>query len=112
MKLITEDRRRTTKTRCRLRVEALEARALLNAGDLDLTFAGTGMATAAVGTGNDGGGAVAVQPDLKVVVAGGAGNNNPGQQGKTFTPAIAFGLAGHNADGTPDTSFGTGGTGQ
>jgi uncharacterized delta-60 repeat protein len=96
------------KTRIRPRLEALEARALLNAGDLDLTFGGTGAVMTAVGTPNNNSWAiaVAVQPDLKVVAVGKApvvprhGHGGPVWQ---------IGLVRYNPDGTLDDSFGSGG---
>jgi uncharacterized delta-60 repeat protein len=97
------------KTRRQPTIENLEGRMLLSAGDLDLTFGGTGMAYVANGSRSDGGGGVAVQSDLKVVVAGSANNNNAGQHGKSFTPAYAFGVARFNANGTADPSFGSSG---
>ncbi|WP_412074859.1 calcium-binding protein [Streptomyces xanthophaeus] len=63
-------------------------------GSLDTTFSGDGMVTADFG-GTEFGHAVAVQTDGKIVAAGSGG----------------FGLAllRYNADGGPDTGFGTGG---
>src|SRR4051794_23004713 len=66
-----DDRRLPMRTRIRPWVEALESRALLNAGDLDPTFGGIGEVTTQVGVPiSNGPWAVVVQPDLKVVVAG------------------------------------------
>src|SRR5262245_36159868 len=91
------------KTRIRPRLEALEARALLNAGDLDLTFGGTGKVTTQVGIQNNFAWSVAVQPDAKVVVAGRAtGTSRHG----TFAE---IGLVRYNSDGSLDASFGSGG---
>ena len=69
-------------------------------GALDTTFgAGSGKVITAVGAGNDNANAVAIQPDGKIVVAGGCivGNTND------------FCVARYNADGSLDTGFnGTG----
>lgn len=62
-------------------------------GSLDTTFSGDGMVTADFG-GTEFGNAVAVQPDGKIVVAGNGG--------------AAVALLRYNANGTPDTGFGTG----
>src|SRR4051794_18605022 len=100
------------KTRIRPRVEAVEARLLLTAGALDTSFGSNGMATATVGSISDTGAGVAVQPtDLKVVAVGTA-RNQASSTGKTFVPANAFSVARFNADGTLDSSFGSGGTTQ
>ena len=69
-------------------------------GTLDTTFGGTGKITTAVATNSDMAYAVAVQSDGKIVAAGyayGAANNND------------FALVRYNADGSLDTTFGTGG---
>src|SRR5262249_17114532 len=97
------------KSRRQFAIENLEGRMLLSAGDLDLTFGGTGLGYVANGTRTDGGADIAVQPDLKVIAVGTSDNNNPGQHGKSFTPAHAFGVTRFNADGTVDASFGPGG---
>src|SRR5262249_13569231 len=91
------------KMRIRPRLEALEARALLSAGDLDLTFGGTGKVTTQVRISWSQAYAVAVQPDLKVVTAGWA----YGQSHKTAYSAI--GLVRYNPDGSLDPSYGSGG---
>ncbi|MBE7495933.1 MAG: cadherin-like beta sandwich domain-containing protein [Verrucomicrobiaceae bacterium] len=68
-------------------------------GDRDFSFSTDGMTTTPVGASNDYGQAVAVQGDGKTVVAG-------------FIDSAAvndFALARYHADGTLDTSFGTGG---
>jgi len=68
-------------------------------GNPDSTFNGTGIVTTTIGTGTSGGWSVAVQKDLKILVAGVA-NNGSGND---------FALARYNPDGHPDTSFnGTG----
>jgi uncharacterized delta-60 repeat protein len=97
------------KTRIRPRVEAVEERLLLTAGALDASFGSNGMATVTVGSFDDSGGGVAVQPDLKVVAVGTARNQVPPHP-KTFVPTTAFSVARFDGDGTPDTSFGPGGT--
>lgn len=69
------------------------------AGDLDLSFNGTGKATLGIGADSDFVYAVAMQNDGKIVVAGSAndaGNTN-------------FALARTLPDGTPDAAFGTDG---
>jgi len=68
-------------------------------GTLDKSFAGGGVATDFFG-GDDRGFAVAIQPDGKIVAAGTA---------TTAQGGYDFGLARYNADGTVDTSFGSGG---
>jgi len=71
------------------------------AGDLDPHFGGDGIANAAFPT-SDGGEAVAVQADGKVVVAGSTSATTP-------NAPLDFALTRFNADGTLDTTFGTGG---
>jgi uncharacterized delta-60 repeat protein len=74
-------------------------RAVAGPGDRDFSFSTDGIATTAIGASNDYGQAVAVQGDGKTVVAG-------------FIDSAAvndFALARYHADGTLDTSFGTGG---
>lgn len=63
-------------------------------GSLDTTFSGDGMVTADFG-GTEFGNAVAVQPDGKILAAGSGG--------------AGFALLRYNANGSPDTGFGTGG---
>ncbi|WP_308379999.1 calcium-binding protein [Streptomyces sp. ISL-43] len=63
-------------------------------GSLDTTFSGDGMVTADFG-GTEFGNAVAVQPDGKILAAGSGG--------------AGFALLRYNADGSPDSGFGTGG---
>jgi uncharacterized delta-60 repeat protein len=75
-------------------LERLERREV-PAGALDSAFGMGGLATASFGSFSDQGMAVAVQEDGKVVVAGSVAND--------------FGVARLNADGTIDTSFGSGG---
>jgi uncharacterized delta-60 repeat protein len=66
-------------------------------GTLDATFDGDGFAFTDFTVGDDSAGAVAIQPDGKIVAAGDAGG--PGEY------TSAFGLARYNADGTLDTGF-------
>lgn len=68
--------------------------------DLDLSFNGTGYALTAIGD-SSGATAVVVQPDSKLTAVGVGfdGYSNP----------ISFALARYNADGTLDSSFGSGG---
>ncbi|MFN9753578.1 MAG: Ig-like domain-containing protein, partial [Planctomycetota bacterium] len=68
-------------------------------GTLDTSFGTSGMVTTAIGTGNDQGLSVTVQPDGKIVVGGVA------RIGSTDD----FALVRYNANGSLDTSFGTGG---
>ncbi|WP_330300273.1 calcium-binding protein [Streptomyces sp. NBC_00503] len=63
-------------------------------GSLDTTFSGDGMVTADFG-GTEFGNAVALQPDGRIVAAGSGG--------------AGFALLRYNANGSPDTGFGTGG---
>src|SRR5205807_5849204 len=78
-------------------VEHLEDRLMLNAGDLDVVFAG-GKATADFSVGAAQVHALAVQADSRIVAVGQAGGGSS-----------AFALARFNLNGTLDTSFGTGG---
>jgi uncharacterized delta-60 repeat protein len=71
-------------------------------GDLDPSFGSGGLVTTDFGGRGDFGLGVAIQPDGKIVTAG-----NSSASG-TFS--IAFALSRHNADGTLDPTFGTGGT--
>jgi uncharacterized delta-60 repeat protein/uncharacterized repeat protein (TIGR01451 family) len=75
------------------------------AGNLDSTFGpnGSGIVTTSVGSGDDEGRAVAVQPDDMIVVAGFAW----GGTGSNYD----FALARYDADGDLDTTFGPGNTG-
>ena len=69
-------------------------------GNLDATFGTAGKVVTTVGTGDNQGRSVAIQPDGKIIVAGfsrGSGGNNH------------FALVRYNTDGSPDTSFGAGG---
>ncbi|MFN9917280.1 MAG: delta-60 repeat domain-containing protein, partial [Pirellulaceae bacterium] len=68
-------------------------------GSLDNSFGTGGMVTTAIGTGNDFGNSVTLQPDGKIVVGGWASNGSNND----------FALVRYNADGSLDTSFGTGG---
>ena len=83
-------------------IEQLEARRLLAAGDLDVSFAGGGITDLPSGVGQNiftdlGSRSVAVLPDDRFVVLGGAFGNDP------------LSLARFTADGALDTTFGTGG---
>ncbi len=68
-------------------------------GTLDTSFGGSGRVTTAFASGNDGINAVALQPDGKILVAGQTHN------GSNYD----FALARYLANGTLDTSFGSGG---
>jgi uncharacterized delta-60 repeat protein len=81
---------------------------LLTAGALDTTFGGTGEITTTVATFNDAGGdnhayGVAIQPDLKTLVAGHISETVNGVN--THCNAVVR----YNADGSLDTTFGSGG---
>src|SRR5262245_19245829 len=91
--------RRDRRPRFRPAVEALEDRDVPTAGALDQTFAASGVAFTDVGPFNDSGRALAVQTDGRIVVVGKAEQPFGGD----------FALARYNADGSLDTSFGTGG---
>jgi large repetitive protein len=69
-------------------------------GTLDTSFGGTGKVTTPVGSANDLGFSIVIQPDGKLVVAGYASNGTNND----------FALTRYNSDGTLDTSFG--GTGK
>ncbi len=89
--------------RTRLRGEVLEPRLALTAGTLDGTFGiSDGKVEIHPGTSGfvDEGWSVATQADSKVVVAGTAWSS---------ADQISFALVRYNADGTLDTTFGTGG---
>ncbi|HZN66680.1 MAG TPA: hypothetical protein VFB66_15425, partial [Tepidisphaeraceae bacterium] len=85
-------------------VEPLESRRLLSAGDFDLSFSGDGKVLAedarVARSGND----AVVQPDGKVVVLG---HRGPG--GFALSSAADVELTRYNADGSLDTTFGSGG---
>lgn len=68
-------------------------------GTLDTTFGGLGQVTTSFGSGNDGAGAVAVQSDGKIVVAGATSNGTH----------LVFATLRYHADGSLDTSFNGGG---
>ncbi len=69
--------------------------ALDSAGSLDVTFDGDGLVTTPIGIFNDGANAVAIQPDGKILVAGGFRNGGYDD----------FFLARYNEDGSLDLSF-------
>jgi uncharacterized delta-60 repeat protein len=84
----------------RPRLEGLETRTLLSAGDLDPTFGNAGkVLTGFQGSYDDSANAVVRQSDGKYVVAGVSG---------TETNRLVA-LARYNPDGSLDTAFGTGG---
>ena len=64
-------------------------------GTLDAAFGSGGKVTTPIGSSDDRAQAVAIQPDGKIVVAGGAGNGTNGD----------FALARYNPNGTLDPSF-------
>lgn len=69
-------------------------------GDLDTTFGGTGKIRTLVGGGADAGEAVVRQTDGKIIVAGTSENGSEWNN---------FSLVRYNANGTLDTTFGSGG---
>lgn len=94
----------TTRSQARRRrpgFETLEGRALLTAGTLDPTFgAGAGYVTSGLTANDDVPQVVAVQPwDGKVVVG----------VATVYVQNTDFVLFRYNTDGSPDTTFGTGG---
>ena len=95
--------KRTKRSR-RPMVESLEGRALLTAGTLDTTFGGTGMVSTNLDSTGDIASAVAVQPDSKVVVVG-----QTGYDSGSSVPTSHIAVVRYNADGSLDTTFGTGG---
>jgi uncharacterized delta-60 repeat protein len=97
----TKISRRSSRRR-RPQVKLLEGRTLLNAGAPDPTFGGTGIVDTVVSTVSSFSYGVAVQPDLKVVVAGQsqAGGASGGEQITVIR---------YNADGSLDTTFGNNG---
>lgn len=68
-------------------------------GSVDTGFGSSGIATSAVSTAFDEAFAVTQQPDGKIVAVGLA----------QVASAEVYGIARYNTDGTPDTSFGSGG---
>jgi len=73
-------------------------------GTLDHTFGGDGKVTTGFDRGGaDGAAALAIQPDGRIIAAGGA--LNPAD----LYISSDFALARYNADGTPDSRFGNGG---
>ncbi|MDQ3573320.1 MAG: endonuclease/exonuclease/phosphatase family protein [Actinomycetota bacterium] len=66
-------------------------------GSLDTTLGSDGMVTTDFGANSDGGQAVAIQADGKIVVAGSASSN---------TGSFDFAVARYHPDGSLDTSFG------
>ncbi|MBP7477595.1 MAG: T9SS type A sorting domain-containing protein [Chitinophagales bacterium] len=69
-------------------------------GSLDITFDTDGMLTTDLGTGNDVGKGVKIQPDGKILVAG---ETQPGGNDENFA------LVRYNTNGSLDNAFGTGG---
>src|SRR5687767_1424024 len=100
----TEPRSGQTGKQMLCSIEQLESRRLLAAGDLDVSFAGggSGITDLPTGVGQNvftvlGSRSVAVLPDDRFLVLGGAFANDP------------LSLARFRADGTLDTTFGTAG---
>ncbi len=84
----------------RPRLESLETRLAPAAGDLDLTFGSGGKTLAEFSSTGNFANAMAVQPDGRIVVVG-----------ETNTDFLnsAFGVARYNANGSLDSTFGSGG---
>lgn len=105
---------RTRKSHCfRPHLEILEDRLAPAAGDLDLSFGGDGKVTTDFGAFGDKASDVAIQADGKIVVIGPVVTS---VRPDPYCPddcssieSLDFGVARYNADGSPDTSFGTGG---
>ena len=76
------------------------ARALAAPGDLDPSFGTGGKVTTDFGATNDHASALVLQPDGKLVAAGGA---------RGYPSEYDFGLARYNPDGSVDGTFGSGG---
>ncbi|HEV3262332.1 MAG TPA: hypothetical protein VG013_36105, partial [Gemmataceae bacterium] len=92
---------------CRPRLEALEDRCLLSAGALDPTFGnGAGYVTTSLTNSDDTAYSVLIQPDGKILATGDA-RATSGKHNVTVTHNA--GLVRYNADGSLDTSFGSGG---
>jgi uncharacterized delta-60 repeat protein len=72
-----------------------------NTVSYDTTFNGTGYRLQTVGAENASGNSLAIQPDGKIIVSGST---------RTVSENNQFALIRLNADGTPDTSFGSGGS--
>lgn len=70
-------------------------------GSLDPTFGSDGIVTFPVGSANDQGTALAIQPDGKILIAGNSFTSDARQED--------FFVARLNDDGTPDNTFGTNG---
>src|SRR3954470_862499 len=68
-------------------------------GDLDPTFGGDGVVRTDLTPAEDDGFAVAIQPDGKMVVAGGVGLGGPNAR---------FGIVRYGTDGSLDPTFGSG----
>lgn len=75
-------------------VESLEARCLLSAGDLDLSFGVGGIVTTSFAVASVQSTSLALQGDGKILVAG-----------TTLDNTFAFTVARYNADGTLDSTF-------
>lgn len=86
----------------RLRLEVLEERCLLSAGDLDPSFGSGGIVTTPIGTDSPAY-ALAIQPDGKIL-AGGTSSTTSGR-----TTTSQFALARYTTSGSLDSTFGTGG---
>jgi uncharacterized delta-60 repeat protein len=72
-------------------------------GSFDTSFGSGGKVITALGSGDDIGTAIAIQPDGKIVVAGGVNSTGP------VEPTTDFALVRYLEDGTLDTSYGVGG---
>jgi uncharacterized delta-60 repeat protein len=91
-------RARRLKSSARLRLEALEQRALFSAGDLDLSFGAGGRVTTDFFASGDHGQAVALQADGNIVAVGRTGAGGSGLLSN-------FALARYHPNGSLDLSF-------
>ena len=92
----------------RLTVEWLEDRLTPSTGGLlDPTFGSGGQVVSSFTNNYDSAQAITVQPDGKIVIAG--QTNVPGSGKKGSGGFLGFLVARYNADGSLDTSFGSGG---
>lgn len=101
-KLRFKPRRRSALSR-KLKFDPLEDRRMMAAGDLDPTFGSGGIVFTNVSSFQDSAESIAVQPDGKLVVAGGVFSAKGSDGG-------AIAVLRYNASGDLDSSFGIGGT--
>ncbi len=77
------------------RIESLEDRVLLSAGDLDPSFGTNGSVTTSFGASPGGANHVAIDPNGRIIVVGATGS----------APNRDFAVARYNSDGSLDTTF-------